>query len=335
MRIRTTPINSFVNGQTYLKTLSEIRETRHGSYSDVLHYRHFPVSGYLFSGPSGGITSVSNWVHSYDYLRIVLDISLRRSGYALRTIDWRKLPTSTSFNSLIFLNELQETVGMFGLRALRSALKDPFGIYGWYEFGFGPFLSELSAILSGIDIAIRSLKDESFPFSTHYSVNFRYVNEDGPVYSYPVDPVLSSEGTYLCRFTGTIRPDISGLGSLDLIGFHPDLLTIWEAAPLSFLVDYFLPIGDFLDNFCRGGWVSSARFTGFLSEKFTISGLTGSRGYTHVTLPSMKAYTRTILKDQSVSVQSLPRPVEFEFPNFRQLFNTLYLGARMLPGRRK
>jgi hypothetical protein len=249
------------------------------------------------------------------------------------TIDWKKLPSSSSFNSLLFLNELSETVAMFGLKVLKQSIRRPFSAYGWMEFGYLPFLAELQSILSAISTALSLLRGEGKPFSTHYSPYLSIVDQ---VYDTRFgQQKFTIIGNYTCRFTGTIKPDLSGLGGLDLIGLHPDILTLWEAKPLSFLVDYFLPIGDFLDNFARGGWVSSARFTGFVSEKYGISFNSAYPNDTILTLYRTSGYTRQVVKNQSFPVKSFPKKIELEVPSFRQLFNAIYIAASFWLSRKR
>lgn len=52
---------------------------------------------------------------------------------------------------------------------------------------------------------------------------------------------------YSCKITGHINSN-SLQEFLDYIGFYPDISTLWDALPFSFLVDYFLPIGDSLQQ---------------------------------------------------------------------------------------
>jgi len=42
---------------------------------------------------------------------------------------------------------------------------------------------------------------------------------------------------------------------LDTFGFHPDLSAVWDAVPMSWLVDWFLPTSDFFSQISDRGWL--------------------------------------------------------------------------------
>lgn len=43
--------------------------------------------------------------------------------------------------------------------------------------------------------------------------------------------------------------------ALDVIGFHPDILAGYDAMRFSWLLDWFLPVGDFLEQFTDRRWI--------------------------------------------------------------------------------
>lgn len=84
--------------------------------------------------------------------------------------------------------------------------------------------------------------------------------------------------TVTCRVQVEVTPkDIDILGkiwrALDTYGLTPDFYVIWDSIPYSFMVDWFLPIGDIAS-------VMDANAMYFSGEYYTISGLCCSLKYT-------------------------------------------------------
>lgn len=84
---------------------------------------------------------------------------------------------------------------------------------------------------------------------------------------------LTISGTLTIEYGGKVYGNLPWdpfRAFMDYIGFYPDLSTLWNALPFSFLVDYVLPVGDALtsdygwltpDIRCKDGWIS-AKFDG-------------------------------------------------------------------------
>lgn len=155
---------------------------------------------------------------------------------------------NNKFNVLVALKELDETIASF---------LDPrtFASYGGIEWGLKPLLSDLI-----------SLRDSALDILGGKIGNQLAVGQDTYV-KRSVNKWLTSDGSI--RFIGDVyargrlsvveMPDFSAFDTAvrlfaDELGFHPDLSTVWDAVPLSFLIDRFLPIGDFLDDLHPRGW---------------------------------------------------------------------------------
>lgn len=100
------------------------------------------------------------------------------------------------------------------------------------------------------------------------------VNEEINYYADDPSQTLVS-GHCTVRFKGRVATKMPLLTNfdrdwylwLDKIGFHPDLATLWEAVPFSWLIDWFVPIGSSLES-AVGDWFNPTVFMwGNLSYK--------------------------------------------------------------------
>jgi hypothetical protein len=112
---------------------------------------------------------------------------------------------------------------------------------------------------------------------------------------------------------------------LDTLGVHPDLKTAWDIVPLSFVVDYFIPVGDILESLHPRGWAPSCyQFTGYQSLSLTTidTYYVSNSSYTLGLNPYIrKRYQRSYL-NTSVGAHS---PVKWSAPSLKEIFNTAYL----------
>lgn len=160
-------------------------------------------------------------------------------------------------------NQLKNNRNKWGRKAANVNL--------WYQFGLRPFIQDCVQIYENL----RSLEDkvkvlllnENRPVVKHYSqsltnvVKLRDNGNEVEVYwndayknqlnrkdqwlerpTYHATVVYRTDVSELKGFMGTIRGYISALG-LDQI-----TSTIWEIIPFSFLVDWFVDVGGFLDS---------------------------------------------------------------------------------------
>lgn len=299
------------------RTFTEHRVTR--TFTNCDHITHVPAFGQVRSDDTA---EYNGFIATNDQFEHALSVARDFHGTPSE-IPWHKLPTSSSFNSVAFLAELKESVLMFSTRAIASILKSPLGIHGFLEFGFAPFISDLVAILQLIEIYNNLAVSKVVPFSTHRTDTFSLQGQRVNGLYYYIS------GTQTTRFSGTVTPDLSRLPQLaDFLGFKFDLATVWELTPLSFVVDYFLPIGDFLDAFIRGGWTSSIHFTGSVSENVLLEYNWHDRP-TIITKVATKRYKRTFI-DGYYPVEKVDPPIDFELPSIKQALNTVYIGLSLL-----
>jgi len=110
-----------------------------------------------------------------------------------------------------------------------------------YSYGLKPLVNDVA---SAVTILEKGLRDPSRPVVVRASS------------TKSVSGLVSSSGVYHDRIEGSVR--VSGkiefwisnpvLYTLEQVGFVNPLSVAWELVPFSFVVDWFVPIGDFLTN---------------------------------------------------------------------------------------
>jgi hypothetical protein len=184
-----------------------------------------------------------------------------------------------------------------------------------------PFVSELVSLSKAVQNL--ALDISSFHYEDTMTVPIKWETTVGVnSFSYVGQATVHKTGI------GDLGFQHPGSLALDWLGFHPDLATAWDLVPLSFVVDYLLPIGDFLESFRQGGWVKVMLFEGWITVFYDLS-------YTHTvdhpdyeTATSSASEATIFQRFQSNDVlvvqpdHALP---SFETPSFREMFNMLYL----------
>jgi len=238
----STPITSTTNREL-------IREWRQDfSVYGETQVAHAKSTNGVYNIQNSSWTQRGNFILSANYVleRVPQLLNLFGSNNEL---DWSHLPTSSKFNALVIALEFDDNIN-----AIQRAMKHDLDV-GTIAYGFVPLISDLEALYNA---------------AKRLTANF--VLQDQPSY-YDRTPVSIDTGmvpnigreklTGSILFSGKIEyPSSPILGVLDSVGFHPDLATLWELIPLSFLVDAILPIGDFLESFRQGGWVKAVYFQG-------------------------------------------------------------------------
>lgn len=250
----------------------------------------------------------------------------RNGNHPFCPTDWSFLPTSGvpktlplnrekfwstgDFNILIFLNEFRETLEVFRLKFWKEMS------YGSFTWGVMPFVGEIQGLMESLARlkVLTELKGKQ-PYEDTLSISIDSSR-----------PGNFIRGSLEYRLSGFL--DFSGIDTIlqiyDVLGFHPDINTVWDSLPLSFLADAFLPIGDLLDNFVDEGWVTSALFTGWTSTKFT-GEYALPRYSTPVSGWPIKVYERNYLVNALGETFHPPVLLQSELPKIRDLFNFAYI----------
>lgn len=119
----------------------------------------------------------------------------------------------------------------------------------------------------------------------------------------------------------------------DELGLNFDLRALWDIIPLSFVADYFVPIGDTLESIHPRGWFCPKfLFTGHVSVKLKISALAapGSRSFRDdtYTVFNRRVLTTTIASRKTVSP-------DFKVPKLKKFADVAYLAAKPKIGNRR
>lgn len=283
--------------------LETFQESRYPGSNDCLHIRT-TASSATGVNTSGQQVVIENHPCPYGYADLTGQIAK-----VFTALNWDKLPTSTQSGIIQILAELDDTLAIF-TRKFWQQLS-----YGSFTWGVLPFVSDLKAVLSAIKNLNENLADFSYEDSMVVPLNLSY----SPVNYYRV----TFNGNAIVRKTG--RADMSFLSEasqwLDRLGFHPDLATAWDLVPLSFLVDYLLPVGTYLESLRGGGWVKAIRFSGWTTCK-----ITGEWSVTyHGANPTGQFVAFQRWKGDSILVTSDVGFPASEYPSLTELFNLFYV----------
>lgn len=233
---------------------------------------------------------------------------------------------NNNFELLPFLFDLDDTLAMF-TKKFWAQLS-----YGSLSWGVLPFISDLKSLIDTCrDIQSDLAKSYEKYVGKRVTRRFTYKK-------YFLS--TSKSGSWNQLYEGTVvlqgnivdfdMPDTAfeaSLVLLDELGLNLDLKTVWDVIPFSFVLDYFLPIGDALEALHPRGWFSPRfKFNGTVSFDIEITstwnrGLTSNVAYA----PSnARVYWRDIINDNTLSTRPTVEP-EWTCPSWREIFNTYYL----------
>jgi hypothetical protein len=254
-----------------------------------------------------------------------------------------KLLTTSDFNVLTFLYEANELAELFSAKFWKSIS------YGSVNWSLVPLVSDILAIAEQINNAWKQAVDDEQLYEDEITtdVDIKQIVDINSAW----DLEVRLTGKYVRRLTGHITiPDNPLLELFDRWGFHPDVSTLWDVIPGSFLVDYILPIGDQLDKLTNRGWIKAVNFTGWSTLSFEgelhigdsivapsiVEPYRSSYSYRWSGNPHLCRYfSRTRLN--SVCLLDLPEemttPKDYDPPSFREMFNLLYVGLGDRKGR--
>lgn len=325
MRSRTRQINGvydtiYKDGRPQrIIGLSDINEVFvEGSYpgsNQCKHWRVLPPAGrFLWQESPEEFSSVTNLIEDLVDSRAVSFINESRAY-----LSWDKLPTSSKFGIIQILAELDESILVFTRKFWTSLT------YGSFTWGVLPLISDINSILDTCRRVFTTL-DEMVPYkdTIDYSLSLPVAGLGTQAFDLKVT----------IRYSGKVMFSFGDIpAALDLLGFHPDIATAWDLVPLSFVLDYFIPIGNFLDGISRNGWVSRCYFDGWRTTRVDAlySYYERSRSSPHFWVyPSgikniSKVDFQRIRISDSVSVEREIKDFDLELPSLTQLFNTFYV----------
>jgi len=244
----------------------------------------------------------------------------------LKELEWANLPTSTENNIIVLFAEMDEILAMLTKKFWRNLS------YGAVTWGIVPLISEIKSGLKAIERIAQSID------GTHYEAESYSVEKFDLGAMTALEPLQTQT-----KFTRSVKYHAYGRAYykelelsalLDRLGFHPDPATLWELVPFSFVVDYILPIGKFLEGLRRGGWVKAVYFDGWVSATVNTAGImyqppyTGWRTDPHEVPFEYSAYFR--YPHSTVLVAPEAELPQFELPTFEEAYNMAYLANKKL-----
>lgn len=234
---------------------------------------------------------------------------------------------NNDFGVIQFLAEIDDTLALFSKKVFQSLT------YGGITWGILPLVSDLRAIAATVQdymsgahakqlAALESSNRIKLPFSGRSSTSrFNFTWEGDVTYHGCFDRVVDS-------------PPLLGdiLILLDEIGFHPDIATAYDLIPFSFVVDYFLPVGDLLEGIHPRGWFNPLFvFNGYRSIKCSgtvgIGEVVESNRIRSAYSFGFDFYERSSRLVTTVGTVPTVTPIEWKAPSFLEVFNTLYLSS--------
>lgn len=234
------------------------------------------------------------------------------------------------FELLNFLWELDDTLDIFSKKFWQSLS------YGSVQWGLLPFISDVKGIYNSLTDLFTSKigKEISQNKNRFISRRFRDVSLRSEASPGERD-YWSFDGTvHLHGFINLVNEVSDSMTVLsiflDELGVHPDLKTVWDLIPMSFIVDYYIPIGDSLEKIHPRGW---------FAPEITWDGAGSITGYYATSSPFY--YTPTPVAQALVHVRrtdlhyrkSSRRPVQLQWktPSLLQLANTAYVSRSKIP----
>jgi len=244
-----------------------------------------------------------------------------------RSIKHKNLPTSSQLNTLAFIKEIGDSIAIFTKKFWRSLS------YGKLEWGVKPFISDIKNILENM---VRATSSATPIFRDGAKMTKRYPNVGFSIGALSVTVIGSLDVTLKQARTGRILYEAGTEAQqwLDRLGIYADLNTAWEVVPLSFMVDWLIPVGDFLARWSPSGNIRDVHFAGCLSYKEELSWVQHSAKANGVDLTtgnlsgSLVSYNRRLQNE----ILSLAGPINVDtlynsetYHNLSSLFGLLYL----------
>lgn len=204
------------------------------------------------------------------------------ASYYARHWDRCKPTMTTRANLFVFLYELRDIKRMFeiipkrhlrskrgyGFKDWRSALEYANGQHLNYAFGWRPFLSDVKnfrkALSSWRDRLDRFIRNQDKDLSRRASTDVQVDDTSYHVSSdnlYELKLVISAGCVYSSSFQ--FRYTVPNYGDTELVlraladafGLNPSLANIWAVIPFSFVVDWFVGVGKYLDRTTTTDWL--------------------------------------------------------------------------------
>jgi hypothetical protein len=201
-----------------------------------------PYYGPLYMSKSAPSLSFSNIRSSFNalvnYLLRGLSFPLKEVHFGNLAMDASSQVNANSVNMIAFLKDLRHPTEMIPkLKNLRK-LKTIADNYLTVEYGILPTISDLQSIRQALE-GIKPYVDRN-GFST-YNASYRDSSTAG-------NTTYSLEQHIKIAIEDEDSDLIQLLNRIESSGFAPTFQNIWDLVPYSFVIDWFIDIGDFLER---------------------------------------------------------------------------------------
>ncbi len=196
-------------------------------------------------------------------------------------------------------------------RARRQLIKDVSSVILEWRYGWSPLMQD-------IQNAVEVLQK---PYPPTKIIARGSYNGSQKLFTYGGSAAITEHFSEHVTCRGTIQVTNPNLALANQLGFINLAYVAWEAIPFSFVVDWFLPVGNFLNNFTSyaGLTLSDASIT--MRRKSSVVDYPSTEyvgDYTYVTGKPIRVHSKKITR--TVGIDLLPRP-------------PLVLGTGLTPGR--
>lgn len=253
-------------------------KSRPESPCDMVKARMFPPEAppMMINGDRRHTTLIEASFYADTFRSEVLTKVGEHEKSLVNRVESKKLALTKRFSSINFFAELTD------VSTLIKSL-DRFR-YVDYQFGISPVIDDIKNISNGLTTSISSINARlaayKKPTPISESFNSTYLVQLPKGFTNESSGIVSGFITIKSRFKGLFDVELPLLSRynqdymlwLDNIGFHPDLSTVYEATPFSWLIDWFLPIGPYLESFNKSWLNPTINFTGSISSTYTFSG---------------------------------------------------------------
>jgi hypothetical protein len=247
---------------------------------------------------------------------------------------------NNGFEILTTLWEIDDLIKLFSPKYWGHLFKkknvDATNSFGFAQWSLLPFFSDLSNLYSSLHDIQYAISDELANWNQGKPVYFKTELEiagDFLPHAPSQKCAWSFEGIVTLKGRGRIDSslffnEMDAIAIfLDEIGFHPDLKTVWDLIPMSFVVDYFLPVGDSLDALHPRGWYNpSVEFTG----TFSLNGYVKHKRPLATSINNLmgfsesKFYRRSLIDKLQLPTEPPPE-INWNSPSIREIGNAGFL----------
>lgn len=217
--------------------------------------------------------------------------------------------------ALLRKGRFQQAARKLGIDKSDKPLRDLSEQWLQLQYGWRPLLNDVYAICTAKP-----------PISRTASSSFTR-QETSPVVTGQSDPFgwsMSRDVTYRCAMRGTVRVSNSAVAAGSAFGLTDPNSVAWELVPFSFVVDWFLPVGDYLARLhALDGLELFDECTTYAITNNCKTSFYRSLTYLNPSVGSVSGGTGTYLSYRKTRYGFIPKPVPLPAP--KNPFSLLHL----------